>query len=179
MSTDPGEGKPNASGSEPVGGGPAGAPPAQPPSWAPPPGYSPTAWSPQPAWWQPGGTPPPTAPKNRNGCLIGCLVAVGIAIVLIVALVVAGFSLLGPAMDVGMKIQQDSNGEISNVSYQWYNGVGEFRIWLAPGVPNTRAPYLACEVVRPALEGTKFEGTDFTIFGNDGRPAANHKTPCG
>jgi hypothetical protein len=99
--------------------------------------------------------------------------------VLVVALVVASLSLLGPAVDVGMKIRQNSNGEISSVNYQWYNGVGEFRIWLAPGVPNTRAPYLACEVVRPALEGTSFEGTKFTIYGNDGRKAASQETPCG
>jgi hypothetical protein len=104
---------------------------------------------------------------------------VAAVIALIGMLVVGCVALLWPALDASQKIQQNSNGQVSSVNYQWYNGTGEFRIWLAPGVPNTEGRHVACEVVRPTLNGTQFENTNFTIFGNDGLVAADERTSCG
>jgi hypothetical protein len=87
-------------------------------------------------------------------------------------------SLLVPALDVGTRIKNNSNGEVSNVSYWWSNGTGEFYVWLAPEVPNTKAPDIACEVIRPTLKGTQFENTDFVVYRNDGLAAADQNTPC-
>jgi hypothetical protein len=192
-------------GSQPASPQPSAIPPSQ-PGWAalppqpgavppPPPGYQPGWGAPppqqtwggppppgyQPAWGQSGWPPPqqPTSHKARNGCLIGCGAAVAVLIALIVVVAIVAAQLLGPALDTSMKIQQNSHGQVSSSSYQWTNGVGEFRIWLAPGVPNSQGDDVACNVVRPTLKGTKFEGTNFVIFGNNGRVVADETTPCG
>jgi hypothetical protein len=116
---------------------------------------------------------------KRNGCLIGCGAAVLGAMVLVAIVIVAASQLLGPALDVSSKIQQNSNGQVINTSYSWYNGVGEFQILLAPGTTPSQARDIACQIVRPALRGTKFEGTKFEELRADGWILADETTPCG
>jgi hypothetical protein len=57
--------------------------------------------------------------------------------------------------------------------------VGEFRIQLAPGVTASQARDVACNVVRPTLQGTKFDGTNFVIVSDRGFVLADETTTCG
>jgi hypothetical protein len=102
----------------------------------------------------------------------------------LVALLVAGCvflvaNTLGPAIAVSSQITANSDGQIAFTSYNWQNGVGQFSIRLAPGVPDSAGPSIACEVVRPTLRGTQFENDRFAIFDTYGYLVADWRTPCG
>jgi hypothetical protein len=190
--TEGGTGGPGWPGWQGGGGqGPQPGPPpgqAPQPSWAPRPGYDPSAWQPMPAWQQafdprtqPPWPPPghPVSRSRRNGCLIAIVAALGLSAVLVGGCVFLLVSTLGPALDVSTKMTANSDGQISYVSYNWYNGVGQFSITLAPGVPDDAGPAIACNVVRPTLRGTQYENDRFAIYNAYGYLVADWRTPCG
>ena len=171
------------------GQSPSGGPgqPGQ-PSWAPRPGYDQSAWQPMPAWQQTfdprmrQAWPPPPQPvsrSRRNGCLIAIVAAFGLVAVLVGGCVYLVASTLGPALDVSMKITANSDGQVQTTSYSWYNGVGDFYVRLAPDVPDSAGPSVACNVVRPTLKGTKFEDERFEVYDWYGYLVADWRTPCG
>jgi hypothetical protein len=168
-----------------------GAPPAaNQPGWGAPQGYQPQGGYPppaanQPGWGAPQGPPPPQwgsgAPQgwssqsggsNKKGCLIAAVV--GLA--LIGALVVGCAVTLVPALMTGMSIENASNGEITNVSYNWNNGTGTFTSTVANGVGAEEAGRLACQVVEPKLKGTQYENTHFVIVDESGSQLATEQT---
>jgi hypothetical protein len=152
------------------------------------PGYDPSVWQPMPAWqrtfdprartpWPP--PPQPAGRSRRNGCLVAIVAAFGLIALLVAGCVYLTASTLGPALDVSTKITANSHGQVDFVSYYWSNGIGEFRIILASGVPDEAGPTVACGVVRSTLRGTKFENDRFVIYSAYGQPVADWRTPCG
>lgn len=179
-------------------------PPATPPTWGtPPPGYPPQpgypaqpGYPPQPGWGPPQGYPPPGYPpqagyapgwgpqgwgpppqRSRKGCWIGVIAAV-VVLGIIGLLVVSCARTLGPALTTGTAIENNSGGRITNVSYNWYNGTGSFSITVAPGIGSEEGRTIACQVVKPTLKGTQFEGTHFVIFDQTGYQLASDLTAC-
>ena len=167
-----------------------GAPPAaNQPGWAapPPPAANQPGWGAQqpPQWGAPQGSQPPQwgsgAPQgwssqsggsNKKGCLIAAVVVLA----LIAALVVGCAVTLVPALMTGMSIENASNGEITNVSYNWNNGTGTFTITVAAGIGAEEAGRLACDVVEPKLKGTQYENTHFVIVDESGSQLATEQT---
>jgi len=140
------------------------------PGWPPPAGWPPTG--PQPGW-QPGSSQAPHS-SNRRGCLVAVLLVVGLIAVLVVGCAVT----IGPAVFKSLEITNDSNGLVTSTDYNWFNGQSEFRVHMAPSVPASEGPYIACSVVRPALRGSKFEGTRFEVVDTFGDVVATDQTSC-
>jgi hypothetical protein len=166
-----------------------GAPPAAyQPGWGGPQGNPPQGYPPQqPGWGAPQGSPPPQwgsgAPQgwnsqsgssNKKGCLIAAVVVMALVGFLVVGCAVT----LVPALMTGMSIENASNGEITNVSYDWNNGTGVFSITVAAGVSSEEASRLACQVVKPHLKGTQYENTHFVIYDQSGYQLITDQTTC-
>ena len=133
-------------------------------------------------WSQPKWTPdepPRPSHARRNGWLLGCGTGLFAVIAIVVALVLSAAELARPGMDLSSKIEQSSHGQVRSSTYQSNNGVGEFVVWLAADVPADGARDVACNVVRPTLKGTEFEGARFQIRDNRGWLVADQNTPCG
>ena len=166
-----------------------GAPPvANGPGWGAPQGYPPQGYPPQqPGWGAPQGSQPPqwgtsaqpgwssrSGGSNKKGCLIAAVVVIE----LVGALVVGCAVTLVPALMTVMSIENASNGEITNVSYNWTNGTGRFTITVAAGITADEARTLACQVVKPHLNGTQYANTQFVILDQSGYQLATDQTPC-
>ena len=151
------------------------------PSYAQFPGYSqyPAQQSGSPYWsaWPP--PPQPISKAGRNGCLLGCGIAMGAFALLMVGVIALMATVLFPAISTSQQITDASGGQVRYTSYSWYNGVGEVSVFLEQDVPDSAGAQVACQVVRPTLRGTKFEGDHFAVYNNDGYLVADWRTPCG
>jgi len=105
------------------------------------------------------------------------LVLLGIVAVGVGSCVYVVAGRLGPALSMSMRIQNDPR--VRSASYSWYNGVETWTIDLAPGVPDSDGPTVACQVVRPAFQGTQFENDEFRVYDSEGFVVASEETPCG
>jgi hypothetical protein len=97
---------------------------------------------------------------------------------LITGLVVACAVKVGPVMALELQIMNDSGGRVRAVDYSWNLGPGEFRVRMAPGVADSEGPDIACRVVRPALQGSEYEGKHFEVVNSSGNVVATDRTPC-
>ncbi len=156
---------------------PAGPPPLRQSDWGTPPTENTGDWT-RPRWTP--DEPLRQSHARRNGCLLGCGAGLVAVIAIVAFLAFSAAQLLGPAADVSKTIQQNSGGLVNSATYKWTNGVGEFDIWLAPAAQDAqKARDVACTVVRPALKGTRFEGTNFRILDSRGQIVADETTSCG
>jgi hypothetical protein len=167
---------------------PPAPPQAQPQRWDQPPtgypqypGYAqyPAQQSGSPYWpaWPP--PPQPISKAGRNGCLLGCGIAMAAFALLVVGVIALTATILFPAISTSQQITDASGGQVRYTSYSWYNGVGEFSVFLAQDVPDSAGAQVACQVVRPTVRGTRFEGDHFAVYNNDGYLVADWRTPCG
>jgi hypothetical protein len=53
-----------------------------------------------------------------------------------------------------------------------------FRVKMAPGVSDSEGPDVACQVVKPALRGSQYDGTRFEVVDSSGDVVATDRTPC-
>jgi DNA-binding CsgD family transcriptional regulator len=126
----------------------------------------------------------PAPPVVSHPVLLTGGIAAGIAAsALIVALVVGLIATVGPSLGMELKIINDSGGLVRGVDHDWFgppwvSGSDEFRVHMAPGVADSQGQYVACRIVRPALEGSQFESTHFKVYDWSWKLVADDRTLC-
>jgi hypothetical protein len=104
-------------------------------------------------------------------------------VILLLALVMGGGAYVVadtvlPAMAVQRDVEARSHEQLQSSGYHWFENGGTFTFFLAPGVVEVAGSSLACDVVRPALAGTRFERAHFVIYHRDTGEVASDETPC-
>jgi hypothetical protein len=83
-----------------------------------------------------------------------------------------------PQFAIMKALAEGGRGRIGETRFESTNGHVAFEIRLSAAVPDAQGAEIACQVVRPALKGTPFEGAPFRIYGNAGAVVADDSTPC-
>ncbi|MGD0123327.1 MAG: hypothetical protein ABSC46_12300 [Candidatus Limnocylindrales bacterium] len=100
-------------------------------------------------------------------------------VVLVVILVGVGGCLVvvAPAVSTTLKLNGDLGARGSKVEVQFINGQTIWVIHVAPGYEGG-ATDMACNVVRPDLQGTQFANSSFELVDQRGYLLADDTTPC-
>ena len=152
---------------------PPGLPPAPPASTAPP-------GTPPNATW-PGGPPSswnaPTEPRrsSRRRWVIGC----GVLLLLVIVGIGACTVLFVRSFGTGLSVVVASGGEIE--TFREFTGTAGTTVTFqaARGIDIADGPRLACEVIKPTLEGTELEDVDWVLVNRAGDVIASDETDCG
>jgi hypothetical protein len=156
----------------PGGHGPADTPPPPPSAWSPP------AVPGAPTWAGTGWGPPP-APKPRSRRTLW--IVLGIVAVLLILLVGSCALMLrdfGSNFGPAAAVMNASNGRITSFRVDNFNGQTTMTFQAARGLDLADGPSLACDVVKPTLETTAAQATEWVIVNRAGDVIGSNKTPC-
>ena len=108
-------------------------------------------------------------------------ITIGI-VALVLVLLVGSCALLlrdlGNNFGPAFRVVGASNGQIDSVHVNSFNGHTTITFQAAVGLDVADGPRLACQFVRPTLEGTSAASTDWVIVNRAGDVIASIDTPC-